>query len=174
MAEQNELAKARKIIKGHSIEKLQKLLANGIRIIREQILMGGAIVAEIEARGGTPQGDKNFIDMLRRIGEGTLLPDAVTRFGYRGHTFDCLKAMPVDEQAEVLKNDDDAVEKLVKRPAPSPGAPGMTADSFARRVMGMVHRCDDPAAAAQAAICGLRRVANRTAKAKKRPRLVAA
>jgi hypothetical protein len=97
-------------VKELSTDELKAEFAEGIRLTRDRFLRLGAILVELESRGESVEGDKFLIRLLRKIGQGELLIDIVTRFAGKPWTLANVTQLPLKEQRKVLQQDDRTVE----------------------------------------------------------------
>lgn len=123
MNAQLELSAEKNDVKTWTTERLREEFAAGLKITRDHLLRLACILAELESRGEQVDGDKDMLSLIRRIGNGTLLVDAVVRFAGRPQTLATVGKMPPERQAEILGYGDEEVEQAVKkqrhrRPAP--------------------------------------------------------
>jgi hypothetical protein len=120
-----ELDRVRAQVHAWDTERLKQELAQGLRVVRERLLTLAAVLAELDARGEEVTGDRHLLNLLRKIGSGELLVDAVVRFAGRPSVLASVAAMPVTEQGRVVGETDEEVEerfrtrKRAARPAPA-------------------------------------------------------
>jgi hypothetical protein len=132
-------------LKGLPTESLKRLLTEGIRVVRENLLLAACALAELESRGEKVEGDRYLFRMLRKIASGGLLVDAVVKFAGRPYTLASVERMPPARQAELLAKDDREVERIVAgvprlRARPTPA-------ETVERCLRIIRECSDPVAA---------------------------
>ncbi len=99
-----------------STESLKQQFAEGIRLTRTQLLTLAATLFVLESRGEEVGGDRNLLNMLRKIGSGELLVDVVVRFAGRPYTMASVGRLPIERQVELLNKDDREVDATFERP----------------------------------------------------------
>lgn len=98
-----------------STEQLYEQFSGGLRLAEGHLLRLGVILLELEDRGETASGDKTFLEMLRSIGRGELLPQLVVRFAAQPVTLACLRKKPVEEQRRFLAMTTHAAHEAVRK-----------------------------------------------------------
>lgn len=90
-------------IQSMSTADLKAEFAEGLKISRDRILRLALVLAELERRGETVEGDKLMIKMLRRIAAGTLTVGAVVTFAARPKDMRLVSKLPLAEQDEAVR-----------------------------------------------------------------------
>lgn len=108
---------------GKTSQELRQIIADGLRLNRDNLLRMAAAVNKLESRGETIEGNRFFIDVLRRIGNKTLLVDLWLKLGDRQYTIGILKNKPVEEQSRVLEMSDPEINNLFRKDKPKEPEP---------------------------------------------------
>jgi hypothetical protein len=96
-------------------EELKREFRDGLSIAREKLLRLAAVLAELESRGETVEGDGQLLGMLRRIASGELLVDTVVKFAKTPRLMTGVGRLSPDEQRELLDATPEEAKATVKK-----------------------------------------------------------
>jgi hypothetical protein len=108
------LSEADDVASRMSTEQMQEAFQMGLRIEKRHLLGMAALLKRLEEAGIQINNvDRRLLAMYREIAQGRLEPDVVVKF--TGHTLDSLRALPVEEQRELLKEDPALVDEKFRK-----------------------------------------------------------
>jgi hypothetical protein len=97
------------------VDELIREFQAGLRLNREHLIRMASLLAQIESKGRSVSGDKNWLRLYRDVASGRLLADAVIRFGPRGHTLDSIRSREPQEQRRLLEMQPREAEEELRR-----------------------------------------------------------
>lgn len=153
-------------------DQLKADFEKGLRIVREQLVRLAAILAELEARGETVEGNPHILKMLRRIASGELLPEVVVAFADAPAVLERVGRLDVDGQRAAII-DPEATKQTIRERKHKPVvsrqyvvgslaamvSAALPAD-VAEMCLDAVKACSDPQAVAERMIPELQRIKN--------------
>ncbi|MGD9712865.1 MAG: hypothetical protein AB7V46_12450 [Thermomicrobiales bacterium] len=131
-------------------EELKRLFSEGFKLQREWFATQAGRLKVLDDRGVEVEGDKRFMDQLRRIYRGELLPEVIVKFACRPKLAGRIGALPASEQKKLVKEDIDAVAKKLAKPRkPKSSSQAISDcipdDEIVRRIIGLLEKASNQA-----------------------------